>query len=121
MIELTLVQNDDADFYRIVRVNHKGERWYQDVKNCCGRVIGSRLMLSERISPEADIEGTSEELLELASAIERWSESISKRCAVEFMDDYYYIWSPKNSDDKLKITVETAFTLSETIRRILKK
>lgn len=54
-------------------------------------------MMSERLSPEACIEGTKAEMLEIARAIKWRDKAIFKRCSVNFEDDKFHFWSPKNS------------------------
>ncbi len=82
---------DLGDWYSIVRADHDGRQWMQRTR------YGSRFMMSERLSPEACIEGTKAEMLEIARAIRCRDKAEFKRCAVKFEDDGFHFWSPKNS------------------------
>lgn len=70
---------------------------------------------------DADIEGSGEEMLMLAGAIELQHGGISfKRCAVETLPTGdVLLWSPRNSQQEATITATQAAQLAQAIRRIV--
>lgn len=68
------------DWYLIERAEHDG-------------------MLSSRITPDSDVEGTKEEMLGIALAIRKRDLEVYKRCAVTVEGDNVYFFSPRNTND----------------------
>lgn len=98
------------DWYTIVRAEHDGHAW-------CERTgpNSSRHMSSERLSPEACIEGDRKQMLEIAAAIQRRGEAYCKRVAVRFEADGVHLHSPKNSEHDGVVTIAEADELAAQI------
>jgi len=101
---------DLGDWYTIVRAEHDSKEWMEKTGPNC-----SRFMCSERLSPEACIEGDAGEMLALAQAIKRQGAARFKRCAVHFEADGVHFCSPKNSERDAVVTVEEANELADQI------
>lgn len=88
------------DWYTIIRVEHDGKTWWSPTGP-----NSVRFMSSERLTPEADIEGSAAEMLAIAYAIKNREAVSFRRCAVHFEDDTdhdrygVHLYSPRNSDD----------------------
>lgn len=91
------------DWYTIVRAEHDGREWMEETGP-----NSYRFMMSERLSPESCIEGSGDEMLELAHAIKRRGTARFKRCAVHFDADGAHFSSPKNSERDAVVPVENA-------------
>lgn len=91
------------DWYAIVRAEHDGREWMEETKPNC-----SRFMMSERLSPEACIEGPAEHMIALARAIQKRGSVSFKRCEVHFEADGAHFSSPKNSERDAVVPVEHA-------------
>lgn len=91
-IKLTIRKSsDDWDWYVIERAEHDGRTWFEPT--------GPRSMslrCSSRIS-DADIEGTAEDMLEIAKAIRDRGQFSARRCAVVVSGNEVEFWSPRNS------------------------
>lgn len=98
------------NWYSIVRVEHDGAKWLERVGPCA-----SRLMLSERLTPEACIEGTGEEMVVIAHAIKKKESARFKRVAVHFEDDGVHFCSPRNSERDAVIPFEDANEFADQI------
>ena len=98
------------DWYTIVRAKHDGKEWMEK----CGH-NSIRFMCSERLSPEACIEGDGHEMLAIADAIKRRGSAHFKRCAVSFTAGAAQFWSPKNSEKQVLISIEDADELADQI------
>ncbi|MEY5098407.1 MAG: hypothetical protein RJA36_1126 [Pseudomonadota bacterium] len=93
-MKIILKKSDHLDdWYTIVRAEHDGREWLERIGPSA-----SRFMCSERLSPEACIEGTAEEMIELAEAIKARGAASFKRCAVRVDGENAYFCSPKNSE-----------------------
>jgi len=97
------------DWFLIVRAEHENTEWFEVVGdvNC--------FMKSERLSPEACIEGDSSEMLDIANAIKARTNESHKRVAVSFENDGVHIYSPKNSLHHGIVTIEEADDLADQI------
>ena len=95
--------DDLGDWYTIVRAEHDGREWMEETGP-----NSSRFMMSERLSPEACIEGPAEHMLALAMAIKKRKSVSFKRCAVHFASDGAHFSSPKNSERDAVVPVECA-------------
>lgn len=98
------------DWYTIIRAEHDGRSWNEKV----GKNTYSHRS-SERLSPEACIEGDSYQMIALAKAIKHRETISFKRCAVSFEDDGVHFWSPKNSKHDGVVTIEEADALAAQI------
>ena len=92
-----------SDWYNIVRSEHDGREWYESTGPNC-----SRYMCSERLSPEACIEGNAEHMLGIAEAIKARGRASFKRCAVRVEGEFAYFCSPKNSEHEVAIPLVDA-------------
>ena len=102
------------DWYTVIRVEHDGREWVENPdKN------SSRFMCSERLSPEACIEGTTLEMIEVASAIKRRSSLKFKRIAIAWTGSDFLFWSPKNSEKKVSISTEDADSFANEVQEML--
>ena len=91
------------DWYAIVKAQPIVREWMERTTPNC-----YRFMASERLSPEACIEGTAEQMLALARAIQLREAVSFKRCAVHFEADGVHFSSPKNSERDAVVSVEDA-------------
>lgn len=82
--------------------------WYVIEREHGGRICG------------ADIEGTAEEMLAIADAIECGESFAAKRCAVSRpIDGAVEMMSPRNSIKPARVTLADAKALAAEIRRVL--
>jgi hypothetical protein len=102
--------DDLGDWYTIVRDEHDGREWMERTGQ-----NSSRFMCSERLSPEACIEGDASDMLAVASAIKSRGAVSFKRVAVHFESDGAHFRSPKNSEHDAVVTVEEADELAAQI------
>ena len=75
---------------------------------------GMALMCSSRIG-NADIEGSADEMRELAKAILADGSYAAKRCGVEHQPDGFQLWSPRNSTTYTLVTHQRARDLAQQI------
>lgn len=101
---------DLGDWYTIVRAEHDGREWTEQTGP-----NSSRFMCSERLSPEACIEGHADEMLAVADAIKERGAVSFKRVAVHFDSDGAHFHSPKNSERDAVVTVNEADELAAQI------
>lgn len=101
------------DWYLIVRQEHDGKEWWEEYSY--GGYRGKGLRLSERLSPEACIEGDRGQMIEIAQGIKNRESVYHKRVAIRFSEDKFYFYSPKNSRFETKITIEEAEELADQI------
>ena len=106
------------DWYLIVHAVHDGKEWLEQTGP-----NSSALRCSERIS-DADVEGTLEEMHEIARAIQSRGTAFFKRCAVQYVPSdvsyfgsrsprnsngsFFGFWSPRNSQEIAEVSVEHA-------------
>lgn len=113
-MKLTLRKSECLDdWYVIERSEHDGRTWFEQVE---GGV--SSVMKSARIS-DADVEGTAEEMLEIAAAIEQRGVKSFKRCAVDARHPEVEFLSPRNSLKPGRASLADADELATEIRRVL--
>jgi len=113
LVPLTLRKSDMLDdWYLIERKYHDGKTWLEPTE------YGYRYQTSARIS-DADVEGCSQEMLAIATAIETRSEFSAKRCGVWFEGDGVCFSSPRNSQTPGIVTLEDADNLAKEIREKL--
>lgn len=93
------------DWYLIVRAEHDNKNWWE----------GSSYRTSERLSPDADIEGDSEEMIALAKAIINRKNISFRRCAIDIEEDVIWFYSPRNSEFKTAISFEDADDFANVI------
>lgn len=102
------------DWYTIVRAEHDGRAWSEQVGG-----NSYQWMMSERLTPDACIEGNSSEMVAIANAIKaRGSESF-KRCSVHFEDDGVHFCSPRNSSVDAVISIEDADEFAFKVLQLL--
>lgn len=101
---------DLGDWYTIVRAEHDGREWVESTGQ-----NSQRFMASERLSPEACIEGDAGEMLEVANAIKKRGAVSFKRVSVHFEPDGAHFRSPKNSERDAVVTIEEAVELANQI------
>ena len=99
-----------GDWYTIVRAEHDGREWMERIGP-----NAQRFMTSERLSPEACIEGDREQMLEIAAAIQKREWLCFKRVAVRFEADGAHFYSPKNSEHDGVVTLAEADELAAQI------
>jgi hypothetical protein len=120
-MKIKLKHHEDlGDWYSIVRAEHDGREWWHQVsKN------SHQYMMSERLSPEACIEGSACEMLVVADAIRRRSSVSFKRVEVRYEEGAFIFCSPKNSKHEVLIPVknaeELALEIYEKLNHELKK
>ena len=119
-MKLTLRHCEDmGDWYVIERAEHDGRHWLEPIDG------GMSLQCSARFC-DADVEGTSSEMLQIAQAIEERREESFKRCAVTvfpIQDGTLLVkfWSPRNSREPGQASLAEADALAAEIRTVLKK
>ena len=110
-MKIVLCKSEDMDdWFTIVRAEHDGRTWFERTGQST-----LRYMCSERLSPEACIEGNAMEMIALGNAIKN-KEAISfKRCAVSFESDGVHFRSPRNSQVDAVVSEEDAENLADQI------
>lgn len=98
------------DWYTIVRAEHDGRDWMEETGP-----NSARYMSSERLSPEACIEGTANEILAIANAIKSRGSAHFKRCSVVVEGGVSYFRSPKNSEHDTAIHLIEADAFAEQV------
>jgi hypothetical protein len=112
MPALTLRKSDTlADWYSIEKAEHDGRTWLE--KNT--ELGCMEIMYSGRIS-NADVEGTADEMLAIAAAIENRSDVCFERCSVEVCGGLTHFDSPRNSTRPGTVTLAEADALAKEIR-----
>lgn len=115
MMEIVLKKSENLDdWYLIVRAHHDGRAWFEQIGP-----NSMALRLSERLSPEACIEGDACEMLVLARAIKIRHAAEFERCAVRFEADGAHFWSPKNSEHDAVIPLEFADKFADHVLETL--
>jgi hypothetical protein len=114
-----LVKSDEIeDWWIIERKEHDSKQWLAPMGDG-----GMQLMCSSRPC-DADIEGTSAEMLAIAKAINKGQNASFKRCAAVRMVDidgfHYRLCSPRNSRETARLTIEEAEELAADIIEKLK-
>jgi hypothetical protein len=99
-----------GDWYVIELAEHDGKQWLERT----GQNI-SALRCSSRLS-DADIEGTAEQMLSIAEAIEARGSAHHRRCAVSVYGDRVTLCSPRNSQRDGVCTLAEADALAALIR-----
>jgi len=118
-MKIVLNKTDELeDWYTIVRAEHGGIDWIEEVSP-----DHSRYMCSERLSPEACIEGYADHMLAVAHAIKDKTGASFKRVAVCYSpeENGFYFWSPKNSKVRVLIPTEDADNLANEILGTVKQ
>lgn len=106
------VRRSDAleDWWVIERAEHDGRAW-EEVHGCVHYMHYSSDINS------ASVEGTADEMLAIADAIERHDDYETKRCACHWSEDGVDLWSPHNSHIATLVTHARALELAAEIRR----
>lgn len=104
-----------GDWYVIEREEHDGREWLEQTGP-----NSAALRCSSRFS-DADVEGTSFEMLAIADAITARSGAHFKRCAVRATGEDVEFWSPRNSQTHGWCTIAEARALAEEIRATVVK
>lgn len=109
-MKIKLVKCDDmADWYTVERAKHEGRQWFEPAGPNC-----MRFMDSGRIS-DACVEGTAEEMREIALAIKARSSVSFKRCAVSVDGKEVSFWSPRNSSTDGVVPLEDADAFADAV------
>lgn len=111
LIEKDLVLED---WYSIVRAEHDGREWFEPIP---GTERSFQLMCSERLIPEASIEGYGYEMRHMAQCIMNGKNFDSaERCAMSHEADGIHFWRPRSNGDKhAVVSKEDAIQLAELI------
>lgn len=110
-MKLTLRKSSD-DWYVIERAEHDGRQWLEPYEH------GLALRCSSRFS-DADVEGSADQMMAIAVAIEMGARVKFKRCAVDATGDLVRFWSPRNSQEAGVCRFDEATELAAQIRREL--
>ena len=114
-MRLTIRKSDFmTDWYIIERAEHDGRVWLEKIDEHAMAV-----RMSSRFS-DADVEGTRDEMIELAKAIENRSDVSFRRCAVEMRGESVAFWSPRNSTHDGVVPYTDALELAALIREKLR-
>lgn len=115
-MKLTLRKSEWLDnWYVIERAEHDGREWLEpDGPNVM------HFRKSSRIG-NADIEGTAEEMREIARAIKSKTSASFKRCAAVYTTAGVRMSSPRNSIGATLVPHEDAIALAEEIEEKLKE
>lgn len=97
------------DWWCIERAEHDGREWMD-------RFPGGVVFMRASRLGNADIEGTGDEMLAIAEAIERAESAAFKRCAARHTTKGYLMSSPRNSTQSTLITHDEAKALAVDIR-----
>ena len=112
-MKLTIRKSDNlADWYLIERAEHDGRTWLERVEG------GLAMRASARFS-DADVEGTAEEMRDVADAIQRGTYAEHVRCAVDARGDLVLFHSPRNSQTRGIVDHVEAVALAVEIRALL--
>jgi hypothetical protein len=103
------------DWFLIERAEHDGRRWYETYDDEPEILV---LRTSARIS-DADVEGTADDMLAIAAAIEERGSYSARRCAVTICDGMVRLHSPRNSSRDGVVSIEDADELAALIRQEL--
>jgi hypothetical protein len=103
------------NWYTIVRAEHDGRTWFEQTSPKGAKVTTEAFMSSERLTPDACIEGSSEQMFSLAMAIKQTRNVEFRRCAVHFEQDGVHLHSPRNSTQDAVVTLSEADELANQI------
>lgn len=118
MSAVICVKSDSLpDWYAIEKAEHENRHWMEPYQSEHG-YSGMAMRYSGRIS-DADVEGTSEEMLAIASAIKQRKSISFRRCAADFTERGYQMYSPRNSQAPALITLDEADALAESITKVI--
>lgn len=95
--------------YAVERAAHDGRAWVEHVGD-----RAQRYMTSAKIC-DADVQGSADELLELASAIGARGEFAGHRCAVRVAGDRAWLWSPADPGRAAVVPLARADALAAAI------
>lgn len=113
MIQLVLRKSEWLDdWYVIEKADHNGKVWLEPLEH------GFAFQHAARFS-DADVEGSREEMLDIAQAILDRGQASHKRCAVRVNGDDVFFRSPRNSQREGHVTYNIAERLAHDIRSIL--
>lgn len=112
-MKLTLVPSCIDDWWVIQKAEHDNKSWLEEREDQLGSY--EFVMYSHRFS-DADVEGPSCEMLEIAQAIECTDSAHFRRCAVSVVCDRVFFWSPRNSQSSGECTLAEAEELAKEIR-----
>ena len=115
-MKIKVVKSDAMDdWYVIERAEHDNRHWMEPIDG------GMALRYSGRFS-DADIEGTHEEMIGIAEAIESESDYDAKRCSVRFCEPgepgEVAFNSPRNSMEDGFVSLAEAADLVKPIRAL---
>ena len=102
-MKIVLNKSDSLDdWYTMERAEHEGRQWLEPTGP-----NSMQFMDSARIS-DACVEGTAEEMRELAKAIKARGSASFKRCAVRVDGERAYFCSPRNSTRDAEVPLADA-------------
>lgn len=117
-MKLTITKSEGmGDWYLIERAEHDGRTWLEPM-NLGGGSSCMAFMTAARFS-DADVEGSAEEMRDIATAIENRSTESHKRCGVDATGDPVKFRSPRNSQRDGECTLAEADELAALIRSML--
>ena len=100
------------DWYTIERAEHDGKFEMRPTE------YGASLYYAGRIC-DADVEGTSEEMLTIAKAIRDDTSVSFRRCAAIRVIEGYELCSPRNSQESALLTEAEADALADSIFNVI--
>jgi hypothetical protein len=124
-MKLTIRHSDSIeDWYLIERTWHDGRGWLARTEwgsaFCTSARICGAAMGDTPAGHSADVEGTGEQMLDIAAAIEGRHAVRFKRCGVDARGDLVAISSPRNGQGiDAYVTHEEALDLAAQIRRLV--
>lgn len=121
---LTLRKYDAVtDWYIIEKHEEAGEHreWDTEPKRSKFGWVFTEFCSSARFSQNADVEGDSDEMYQIADAIDRRLAVSFKRCAVDATGSKVEFWSPRNSREHGVVSLEDAQALSALIKKTVPK
>ena len=99
-------------WFTVVRAEHDGREWFEQTGP-----NSARFMCSERLSPEACVEGSADEMLAIAHAIKDYRAVKFDRCAVHVDGGFAYFHSPRNSKHATGVPIRDALEFADQVIR----
>jgi hypothetical protein len=109
---LTLRESMDG-WYCIEKKEHENEMGFRPFGP---PGLGGMALYSSARPSDADVEGTAEEMLDIAQAIDERGSFSAKRCAVRVEGDFAYFCSPRNSMQDARVPFHHARDLAVEIK-----
>lgn len=113
-MKLVLTKSDSLDdWYLVERAEHEGRQWLEPTGPNT-----MKFMDSARIS-DACVEGTAEEMVELAKAVKARGAASFGRCAVRVNGETAYFCSPRNSTRDGEVPLTDAEEFADKVLALL--